>query len=141
MRRHTGRTRRRSNRRRGATAVEFAIVAPVFFLVMLAMIEFARLNVLRNTADNAAYEAARVAMVPGATTAQATAEAQRLLNVVGARGARITLDPPTITSATESITVSIDLPLDQNGWVFPRFTASRTLSSQATLRTERVRTR
>lgn len=141
MRRHTGRVRRRSNRRRGATAVEFAIVAPVFFLVMLAMIEFARLNVLRNTADNAAYEAARVAMVPGATTAQATAEAQRLLNVVGARGARITLDPPTITSATESITVSIDLPLDQNGWVFPRFTASRTLSSQATLRTERVRTR
>ena len=53
--------------RAGATAVEFAIVAPIFFLIMLASFEFSRLNVIRHTADNAAYEAARHAMVPGAT--------------------------------------------------------------------------
>lgn len=130
-----------SKHRRGATAVEFAIVAPVFFLVLMSMFEFSRLNVLRNTADNAAYEAARAAMVPGATAADATAEANRLLNVVGARGANVTISPNRITRNTEAVTVSIDIPLDRNGWVVPRFTRGRTLTSTSTLRTERVRTR
>ncbi len=127
--------------RRGATAVEFAIVAPVFFLVLMSMFEFSRLNVLRNTADNAAYEAARAAMVPGATAADATAEANRLLNVVGARGARVAINPARITRLTDAVSVTIDIPLDQNGWVVPRFTSGRTLTSTSTLRTERVRTR
>ncbi|MEO0529516.1 MAG: TadE/TadG family type IV pilus assembly protein [Planctomycetota bacterium] len=127
--------------RTAATTVEFAIVAPVFFLVLMAMFEFSRLNVLRHTADNAAYEAARVAMVPGATAADATAEAQRLMTVIGARGTNVTINPARITRDTNEVTVSVDVPLDRNGWVVPRFTRGRTLSSQATRRTERVRTR
>lgn len=133
--------RNRRVRRRGATVVEFAIVAPVFFLVLMAMFEFTRLNVLRHTADNAAYEAARVAMVPGATADDARREAARLLGVVGARGASIDIRPGVITPATDSVTVSIRVPLDANGWVAPRFTRGRTLESSSTLRTERVRTR
>lgn len=131
---------RRPNRT-GATAVEFAIVAPVFFLVLMAMFEFSRLNVLRHTADNAAYEAARVAMVPGATAADATAEAQRLMNIIGARGTNVSITPALITRDTTEVTVSVAVPLDRNGWVVPRFTRGRTLTSQSTLRTERVRTR
>lgn len=136
----TARLNRRKNRT-GATTVEFAIVAPVFFFVLMSMFEFSRLNVLRHTADNAAYEAARVAMVPGATAADGIAEAQRLLTVVGARGATVTMNPARLTRATDEITVNVSIPLDQNGWVVPRFTAGRTLQSQSTLRTERVRTR
>jgi Flp pilus assembly protein TadG len=131
----------RQRDRRGATAVEFALVAPVFFLVLFAMFEFSRLNVLRHTADNAAYEAARVAMVPGATAADAVAEANRLLSVVGARGATVRVTPAVLTTATDQVTVSIAIPLDQNGWVVPRFTRASTLQSQSTLKTERVRTR
>lgn len=135
--------RKRVNRhcRTGATTVEFALIAPVFFVVLLSMFEFSRLNTLRHTADNAAYEAARLAMVPGATSADAIGEAQRLLGILGARGANVTITPATITSATEEVTVNVSVPLDQNGWVVPHFTAGRTLTSQSTLRTERVRTR
>ena len=133
--------RRRAADRRGATAVEFALVAPAFFLVLFAMFEFSRLNVLRHTADNAAYEAARVAMVPGATTADATDAAAQLLAIIGARGASITIDPSVITTDTDAVTVSIDIPLDQNGWVVPRFTSGRQINARSTLRTERVRTR
>ncbi len=86
-----------SNRcRRGATAVEFAIVAPIFFLLLLSSFEFSRLNVIRHTADNAAYEAARNAMVPGATAAEAIATANSILRVVGTRGARVTINPTTL---------------------------------------------
>ena len=132
---------RRAGPRRGATTVEFALVAPVFFLVLMSMFEFSRLNVLRHTADNAAYEAARAAIVPGATTDDARAEAQRLLTVVGARGATIDFNPRTITRDTEEVTVTVSLPLDRNGWVVPRFTRGKTLTSRSTMRTERVRTR
>ena len=71
--------------RRGAAAVEFAITAPIFILFLLSAFEFGWLNVMRHTADNAAYEAARAAMVPGATTADATGRANQLLSAVGAR--------------------------------------------------------
>src|SRR5882724_11725207 len=101
MRLLTHNRRLHSNRRRdartGAVAVEFAITAPIFFLFLLAAFEFGWLNVMRHTADNAAYEAARSVMVPGASAAEATAKATSVLNVVGARGAKINITPSTIT--------------------------------------------
>jgi Flp pilus assembly protein TadG len=133
--------RRDAKGRLGATTVEFALVAPAFFLVIMAMFEFTRLNVLRHTADNAAYEAARVAIVPGATVAQATTEANRLLSIVNARGAQVNFNPATITPETDSVTATVTIPLDSNGWVVPHFTRGRTLTSSATMRTERVRSR
>src|SRR3954466_7884203 len=112
---------RRNGRRRtryvrhGAAAVEFAITAPIFFLFLLASFEFGWLNVLRHTADNAAYEAARAAMVPGATAADAIAKANTILQVVGARSARVTVTPAAITKETEQVTVAIDIPMKFNG--------------------------
>lgn len=124
--------------RRGATTVEFAIVAPIFFLLMLASFEFSRLNVIRHTADNAAYEAARHAMVPGATASEAIAKANSILQTVGTRGARVTINPTVLNPDVDTINVQVDVPLDQNGWVVPRFTSGKTLSAQSTLRTERA---
>ena len=53
------------------------------------------MNVLRHTADNAAYEAARYAMVPGATAAEAKAKANALLKIIGTRNAVVTVSPAT----------------------------------------------
>ncbi|TWT31180.1 TadE-like protein [Posidoniimonas corsicana] len=127
--------------RRGAVVVEFAIIAPVFFMVIFAMFEFSRLNVLRHTADNAAYEAARLAIVPGATAADAENEANRILRIVGARDAVVTVTPAVIDRSTTEVTVEVAVPLNTNGLVTPRFTRGRTLQSRSTLRTERVSTR
>ena len=52
------------NQRTGVTTVEFAIVLPLFILFLVLAFEFGRLNIIRHTADNAAYEAARHVMVP-----------------------------------------------------------------------------
>src|SRR6478672_10387817 len=123
--------------RRGATAVEFAITAPIFFLFLLSAFEFGWANVIRHTADNAAYEAARNVMVPGASAAEATAKATSVLNVVGARGAKITITPSHITNATTDVTVAIDIPMSSNGLITPRFTGKTVLHSEATLKTER----
>jgi Flp pilus assembly protein TadG len=125
--------------RRGVAAVEFAFVAPIFFLILVAAFEFGRLNVMRHTADNAAYEAARHAMVPGATADEAAEKARKLLNVVGTRGARITVDPPVLGPNVDRINVSIEVPLSQNGWITPRMTRAKTIRATSTLATERVR--
>ena len=131
-------SRKQKVTRRGATAVEFALTAPVFFLFLMASFEFGWLNVLRHTADNAAYEAARAAMVPGATAAEATAKANSLLDIVGARSARVTVTPAVLTSDVDEVTVSIELPMNRNGLIVPRFSSKTTLNSSSTLRTERA---
>jgi Flp pilus assembly protein TadG len=124
---------------RGAAAVEFAIVAPIFFVLVIAAFEFGRLNVIRHTADNAAYEAARRAMVPGATAAEASTEAQRILRTVGTRGAKVSVTPATLGPEVDRITVTVDVPMNENGWITPRFTRSTTIRATSTLRTERAR--
>jgi Flp pilus assembly protein TadG len=131
-------SKRRWELRRGAAAVEFAITAPIFFAFLLAAFEFGWLNVLRHTADNAAYEAARTAMVPGAKAAEAQRKANNLLRIVGARGARVTITPNTLTPETEQVTVEVDIPMNRNGLIVPRFTRNKTLHSESTLRTERA---
>lgn len=129
------------NLRRGAAAVEFALCAPIFFLFVFALFEFTWTNVLRHTADNAAYEAARRVMVPGATAAEATAEANRILGVIGARGASVTITPTVIQPETRSVTVQVAIPMNRNALISPRFMRDRTLTSSSTLRTERAENR
>lgn len=124
--------------RRGATAAEFALTLPLFILFLMASFEFGWLNVLRHTADNACYEAARYAMVPGGTAAEAKAKANSLLNIIGARDAKVTVSPETLTATTTKVTVSIDIPLKSNALVVPKFTGKKTLHSEATVKTERA---
>jgi Flp pilus assembly protein TadG len=131
------RRRYTQRKRRGVAVVEFALTAPIFFLFVLAAFEFGWMNVLRHTADNAAYEAARAAMVPGATAAEATTKANSILGVVRARNAKVTVTPAVITASTNEVTVDVDLPMGSNSLVLPRFTSKTILHSESTLRTER----
>jgi Flp pilus assembly protein TadG len=130
--------KRRMQKRDGAAVVEFAIVAPIFFLLIVASLEFGRLNVIRHTADQAAYEAARAAMVPGAAANEAVQAAQGMLAIVGARGAQIAVNPPVLGPDDTQITVTIDVPMSQNGWITPRFTKNTTIHAVSRLRAERA---
>jgi Flp pilus assembly protein TadG len=129
--------RNRQSARRGAALVEFAITAPIFFLFLLAAFEFGWMNVIRHTCDNAAYEAARAAMVPGATATDAVAKASSILQIVGTKKATVTVTPGNIVPETTQITVAIDIPMKSNGLVIPHFTSKTVLHSESTLRTER----
>src|SRR6185503_18474885 len=55
-------------KRRGASAVEFAIVAPVFFMMIFGMIEYGRLVMVQQILTNATREGARRAVLQDATT-------------------------------------------------------------------------
>ncbi len=124
------RTRRpKSVRRRGVTAVEFALTAPVLFLLIMTSVEFARMNTIRHTADNAAYEAARRGVVPGATAVDVETVARRVMGYVGASGFPVTVSPETIDTETETITVTVSVAANDNGYIAPRFFHNKTITS------------
>ena len=126
----------RSAARRGAVTVEFALVAPLVFFIVFAAIEFARLNMLVNSMENACYEAARRGIIPGATVANVEAEANQILQAVGAVNSTVTVTPAVITNQTPEITVAISIPLNDNAWVTPNFTKNAVVSRSCTLTRE-----
>jgi len=126
--------KRPSAKRRGATAVEFALAAPILFLFVFASVEFARANMIFNTIENAAYEGARRGVVPGATEPDCKAATQTLLDIVGIKNSTVTVDPTTINESTESVTVTVDVPMTvSNGYVASHFFLGKTLSVSITL--------
>jgi Flp pilus assembly protein TadG len=120
--------------------VEFAVTVPILFLVLFTSFEFSRMNVIRQTAVNAAYEGARRGIVPGASETDVENVTQGILNVVGTRAANIAVDPTVITPDTTEVTVTVTVPMEQNGWIASRFFAGRTVETSCTLKRELIET-
>lgn len=118
--------------RAGATTVEFAFVLPVILIMFLGAIEITRLNFLRQTALNAAYEGARACIVPGASTADGQAEAMRLLTAVSAhRGATV-----NVSMQQSIVNVTISIPIAQNSWGLGRFATNTHIVRNFSLKRE-----
>ena len=129
---------RRLGKRRGTAAVEFAMTAPALFLVIFCSAEFARISMLRNLAQNAAYEAARAVIVEGADNDDAIAEGNRILNRLGARNATIDINGGVpVVFNTPEVTVTVDVPMAANAFFFPMAYGDRIITATVTLRTER----
>jgi len=134
----TRQARSRAARRRGASAVEVSIVAPIFFLTIFATIEISRVVMLRNLAQDAAYQSARVCMVDGATTTEATDTANEVLAVLATRGAVVTInDGDGINQQSTTVKVAIAIPLNQNSLVLPWIFSEQSIQVVSELKTER----
>ena len=138
---HTNNSRGKTqatHKRRGVVTVEFAMTAPILFILVLGGWEFSRINMVRNTADNAAYEGARVAMLPGSTATKAINTAQKALDAVGVNGATISVTPTNIQSDTEQVKVKIRIPYKKNSYGVMRFFKSGEMVKECTLSRELV---
>jgi len=124
--------------RRGATMVEFALVVPIVFILFFAAVEFSRVLIVRHTVDNAVYEAARVAIVPGATVADVQTEAARVLSTLGVVMPTIVVTPDPITRTTPQVSVRITVPVAANSYVPPQYFARSVITRELTLRREGV---
>jgi hypothetical protein len=125
--------------RRGTMMVEFSLVFPVFMLVILFFFEAWRVVQCQQTVDQAAFEAARVAIVPGKTVADARARANVILASTNSTQASVTISPDPITESTEQVTVGVTLPLSDVGLFFQYFSPSYTIESVMTLDHENAR--
>lgn len=121
--------------RRGASAVEFAIVANIMMIMILTCMEFARMNMVRNLAQDAAYFAARHAIVPGATASEATDEAERIMDSMVTNGYTVTVSD--LDSEATDITVTVNVDLTAVALFAPYFLSDANISSTVRMRTER----
>ncbi len=134
---HFARIQQPSRSRGGVALVEFAIVFPIVLLVFAGMIEISRILLLQHSADTAAYEGARSAMVPGATAAEASQASQTLLRAVGLKSFAVTVSPTEIQEDTPLITVRVEIPIQSNAWITPHWFQNSRVVSETTLFCER----
>ena len=114
------RTRRQSSSsRRGAAAVEFALVAPLIFLFLFAIIEFGRGLMVVHALESAAREGCRVAVRWDGTLAEVQTTVDARLQTFGVSSHTITIDPnpPTNACQWEPITLTISVSYDNVGWL------------------------
>jgi len=109
------------SQRAGATAVEFSLTLPVLLLFLFATFELGRGNMMLNTTEAAAYEAARIAIVPGATVAEAEEAALSVLATAGVDSSSITFVPANLSTASETVEVTIDVSYAENSLFVPNF--------------------
>ncbi len=107
--------------RAGATAVEFSLTLPILLLFLFATYELGTGNMMLNTTEAAAYEGARIAIIPGATAADAEAAAQEVLRTAGIDTYTLTVQPQNLDVASETVEVTIDVSYAENSLFVPDF--------------------
>lgn len=121
--------------------MEFAIVAPLFFLLVLGMVEFGRMVMVQQIITNGSREGARIAVLDGTTTAEVLTAVDRYLTSAAIAGADVTVapNPPNTAGFGEPVTVTVRVPFDQVSWLpSPMFLSGRTLSASTVMRRETV---
>ncbi len=131
---------RRTKRRKGATIVEFSIVAPVMLLMIFASLEIIRLGMMQGLAEDAAYQAVRHVMVAGAKKQEGIEEANRLLALIGTRGATVAVhafdtagEQAEISDKTRRVVVDITIPISRNALLAPMYTGDRQITTTSSL--------
>jgi Flp pilus assembly protein TadG len=125
--------------RRAAAAVEFAIVAPVFFLLVFGMIEYGRMVMVYQILTNASREGARVAVLDGATTSGVTSQVDNYMTDGGITGSTVTItpNPPSSAQYGDPVTVTVSVPFNQVSWLpSPMYLGGKTLTSSTVMRRE-----
>jgi hypothetical protein len=128
-------------KRRGAASVEFAIVAPVFFIMVFGMIEFGRMIMVQQILTNASREGARLAVLDGSTTSAVQSSVTSYLTSARLGGATVTVVPdPTTAGYGAPVTVTVQIPFGQVSWLpTPIFVSgSMPLSASTVMRRETV---
>jgi Flp pilus assembly protein TadG len=143
-RRHSANNGPRTLFRRGAAAVEMAVVLPVFITLILGMIELGRGIMVAQLMVNAAREAARAGVIDGSSNSSVSSVATSFLqNAANINPGSVTV---TITTsgggdvssakAQDLITVNLSVPFSDVSWLPPKYLAGMNLTAMSAMRHE-----
>ena len=130
--------------RRGAAAVEFAIVAPVFFLLVFGMVEYGRMIMVQQVITNAAREGARVGVLDGSALSDVTTAVNNYLVAskipIGlSNEITVTPNPPSSQTTGNPVTVTVSIPFNKVSWLpTPLYLGSTMLTATSVMRREGV---
>jgi Flp pilus assembly protein TadG len=128
--------------------VEFAVVAPLFFLLILGMVEFGRMMMVQQVLTNGSREGARIAVLDDPDPATQTARVKQAvvdylheggIGSAGLDNVNVDPDPPSSAGYGGSVTVTVSVPFDQVSWLpSPMFLGGSTLEATTVMRRETV---
>jgi Flp pilus assembly protein TadG len=128
----------RTDQRRGAAVVEFAIVSPIFFMLILGMIEIGRALMVQQVLINASRVGARQAAMLTSSEAAVLSAVTGYCTGVGVSNVTAAVSPNPATAAAGSpITVTTSVAFGNVSWLpAPWFMGGKTLTSSAVMRKE-----
>ncbi len=136
-----GRKRLQQTRRKGASTVEFAIVAPIFFLVVLSLIQFAGLLMSQNVLTAAAREGGRVASLPSTlstNTVIAAAKDCALRGGIAANAVTVNVSPAVLNNLEtgDELRISVSAPISDMTWFWAIVSPNGNLTAELTYHKE-----
>lgn len=125
-------------RRRGVAAVEFAVVAPIFFLMVLGIIEIGRAMMVQQVLVNASRVGARRAVMLSSNEQAVIDAVTEYAAGVGVNGVTAAVSPnPATAAAGQPVTVDVSVGFEQVSWLSaPWIMGGKSLSSSSVMRKE-----
>ncbi len=135
-------------KRRGTSVVEFAIIAPVFFLFVLGIIEYGRMVMVYQVITNASRMGARIAVLEDSTRSQIESQVDQYLDDMGMGQASSTawardeetgadISDFSLLETGDTVGVTVTVTFDQVSWLpSPMFLGGRELSATTQMRRE-----
>lgn len=132
----------RGGKRRGAAAVEFALVSMVFFGTILGIVEISRAIMVTHLLTDAARQGCRVGIIEGKSSSNITSVTISALTAQGINGetATVQVNDNTVDASTanaaDEITVLVSVPVSNVLWLpFTKWVTS-SLYGKYTMRRE-----
>ena len=128
--------------RRAASAVEFAVIASVFFTFVLGFVELGRGFMIQHLMSNAARQGCRVAILEGKSSSDVNSAVYSVLSGQGVSGDTVTVQVDDAAANASSaqpgdeITVSVSIPASSVSWVPGAQFLFGTITGKYTMRRE-----
>lgn len=137
--------------RRGAAAVEMAIVLPVFFMVVMGIVEFGRAMMVGQLVTNGARYGARIAAFDGSTNTDVSTSVKAFVaNTVGVAASDVNVDivvdpgpgnPDPADNLSASLAkdvckVTVRVRFDKIGYLAGRYLSAAELKGTCVMRHE-----
>jgi Flp pilus assembly protein TadG len=118
--------------------VEFAIVAPIFFMLIIGIIEIGRAMMVQQVLINASRVGARRAITLSSTEQAVIDAVTEYSNGVGIDGVIVAVAPnPGTAAAGQAITVDVEIDYDDVTWLpAPWFMGNKQLTASSVMRKE-----
>lgn len=128
-------TRRRVNRR-GSSAVEFAVVLPLIFILFLGSVEVGRAIMVQHSLQEAAKGACRIYTVKENSEQQVHGLVDKAMEEAGITNYTVELEPLTkadLDEHMEPVTVTVSVAYEDVAWMTPWYMGGATIAGRCTM--------
>lgn len=119
------------NRRRnrlGATAIEFALVAPLVLAIVFGLFEISRVMTVSDAMKTSVIAGAREAGVAQTNASEVRREMEAILDLFGIYNRQIVVTPETIDNSVIEVSIDVTIPLNSdNGMYFNKIVGAEDL--------------